>query len=161
LSKLLLSLGSNKGDRALYLAKATDYCTQHLGKLLKKAPIYETTAWGNANQSAFLNTCICIETTLQPKAVFEKIKAIEALLMRSSSEHWGPREIDIDIILYDALVLTSTMLTIPHASAHLRKFVLQPAAAICPEWEHPVFKKSIETLLAECPDTLEVALWKN
>lgn len=161
MSKILLSLGSNKGNRAKYIADAIAHCTKTVGKLLLKAPLYETAAWGNTNQNSFLNTVICLETVLSPKMVFKAIKAIEILLKRSNSEHWGPREIDIDIILFEQLIVHSETLTIPHASMHLRNFVLQPAADICPHWNHPVFNKTIGNLLEECPDTLEVLLWKR
>ena len=161
MNNILLSLGSNIGDRAIYIKMAISYINKQVGKITATAPIYETSAWGNTEQAPFLNTCIIVKTLLSPLLVFEKIKQIEKILQRKNSLHWGPREIDIDIIFYKQLVISTVKLTIPHANAHLRNFVLLPSKNIAAGWIHPQLKKTIGQLYAQSKDPLKVSLWKK
>ena len=125
--KAFLSLGSNMGDRLEYLSKAIDKIAQIQGcNILNKSSIYETEPWGYENQEAFLNLCISIETSLSPYELLESLQTIELELDRVRKIHWGPRTIDIDILLFDDIICEDDKLTIPHPRMRERAFVLIP-----------------------------------
>ncbi|MFD3000480.1 2-amino-4-hydroxy-6-hydroxymethyldihydropteridine diphosphokinase [Pontibacter toksunensis] len=156
--ELYLLLGGNLGDRTSYLADACKSISASVGIITQSSKLYETAAWGKTDQPAFLNQVLEVQTKLSPEEVLQKIHIIEQELGRVRLEHWGARVIDIDILFYDQLVLQSQRLTIPHPQLHLRRFTLMPLAEISPRLVHPVLEKSVEDLLATCPDALEV--WK-
>jgi len=125
--KAFLSLGSNMGDRLAYLSKAIDKIAEIQGcNILNKSSVYETEPWGYENQEAFLNLCISIETSLSPYELLESLQAIELELDRVRKIHWGPRTIDIDILLFDDIICEDDKLTIPHPRMRERAFVLIP-----------------------------------
>lgn len=125
--KAFLSLGSNMGDRLEYLSKAIDEIAQIQGcNILNKSRVYETEPWGYENQEAFLNLCISIETSLSPYELLESLQTIELELDRVRKIHWGPRTIDIDILLFDDIICEDDKLTIPHPRMRERAFVLIP-----------------------------------
>ena len=125
--KAFLSLGSNMGDRLEYLSKAIDKIAEIQGcNILNKSRVYETEPWGYENQEAFLNLCISIETSLSPYELLESLQAIELELDRVRKIHWGPRTIDIDILLFDDIICEDDKLTIPHPRMSERAFVLIP-----------------------------------
>ena len=125
--KAFLSLGSNMGDRLEYLSKAIDKIAQIQGcNILNKSRVYETEPWGYENQEAFLNLCISIETSLSPYELLESLQTIELELDRVRKIHWGPRTIDIDILLFDDIICEDDKLTIPHPRMSERAFVLIP-----------------------------------
>ena len=125
--KAFLSLGSNMGDRLEYLSKAIDKIAQIQGcNILNKSRVYETEPWGYENQEAFLNLCISIETSLSPYELLESLQRIELELDRVRKIHWGPRTIDIDILLFDDIICEDDKLTIPHPRMRERAFVLIP-----------------------------------
>ena len=125
--KAFLSLGSNMGDRVEYLSKAIDKIAQIQGcNILNKSRVYETEPWGYENQEAFLNLCISIETSLSPYELLESLQTIELELDRVRKIHWGPRTIDIDILLFDDIICEDDKLTIPHPRMSERAFVLIP-----------------------------------
>lgn len=125
--KAFLSLGSNMGDRLEYLSKAIDKIAEIQGcNILNKSRVYETEPWGYENQEAFLNLCISIETSLSPYELLESLQAIELELDRVRKIHWGPRTIDIDILLFDDIICEDDKLTIPHPRMRERAFVLIP-----------------------------------
>ena len=125
--KAFLSLGSNMGDRLEYLSKAIDKIAQIQGcNILNKSRVYETEPWGYENQEAFLNLCISIETSLSPYELLESLQTIELELDRVRTIHWGPRTIDIDILLFDDIICEDDKLTIPHPRMRERAFVLIP-----------------------------------
>lgn len=143
-----LSLGSNIEDRYNYLMQALEALATTQDIALKKvSPIYETKAWGNENQADFLNLCCEIATTLSPIALLKVCQAIEHKLQRVRKEHWGPRTIDIDILLYDDKVEKNEILEIPHPYMHERAFVLKPLVDIISTLKHPVLQCEITTLL--------------
>jgi len=159
--KLHLLLGGNLGDRTAYLQQARTRLANQVGPIIRNSQLYETAAWGNTQQPAFLNQVLELQTELAPEQVLITINTIEQELGRVRQEHWGARVIDIDILFYDALVLQTQRLTIPHPQLHLRRFTLLPLAEIAPQLHHPVLGKSIRTLLEECADTLEVRTYRH
>ncbi len=148
-----LSLGSNKKNRKKYLQEALIKLSK-LGILTAISNIYETEPWGFYSPNNFYNLIVKMQTNLPPFKLLSEIKYIEQLLGRdiSYSEVYRSREIDIDIIFYDNLILNSEKLIIPHKYAHKRKFVLLPMAEINPLKIHPVLNKTISDLIKECPD---------
>lgn len=132
-----------------------------MGKVTSIAPLYETAAWGKTDQATFINTCVIVNTVYGTKMTFKIIKNIELQLERKSVEHWGPREIDIDILLFGGLVVETPQLTIPHVQMHNRNFVLQPANDIASNWIHPIFEVTVSKLLKQSKDDLKVSLWKK
>ena len=151
-----LSLGSNEGDRIQWLKKAIDMIVSSCGPFTRLSSVYETAAWGITDQPDFLNMVIRIKTTLNPHELLEAILAIEVALGRKREVKWGPRIIDIDILLYNYEIVDTSELTIPHPFLQERRFILVPLAQIASSYIHPKVNMSISQLLADCPDTLEV-----
>ena len=158
LNKTYLLLGSNLGDRKAQLIQARKLVGQHIGQVVKASSIYETQAWGMEGQPDFLNQALEVTTSLSPGDLLAAIFKIEAQLGRLRGKTWEPRTLDIDILFYDALVLKTKDLTIPHPHLHQRNFVLIPMLEIAPYKQHPILKKSIEDLYEESRDDLEVIL---
>ena len=152
-SNVFLGLGSNQGDRDLYILRAI----AEIGKLPSSritavSSFYETEPVGQIEQPDFLNAVIRLETPLAPQELLNELKRIEtAVLGRTAALRWGPRRIDLDILLYGDLVMTIPELTIPHPRLHERRFALQPLAEIAPETVHPVMRQTITRLLADLP----------
>lgn len=135
---MLLSLGSNQGDRATYLQSAVEALgrLEHT-RLRAVSDWYETEAWGEPDQPVFLNAAAEIETALEPLELLNAIKAIETRLGREPGPRWGPRVIDIDIILWDGAVIDTPELRVPHPEFRRRAFVLQPLADIAGDARDP------------------------
>ena len=104
---------------------------------------------GNTEQDDFLNGMIELRTYLEPLQLLEKLNEIENNSGRVRTVHWGPRTLDLDIILFDNVIIDSEKLTIPHYDMHNRRFVLQPLAQIAPYVRHPILKKTASELLRE------------
>lgn len=146
--RVLLSLGTNLGDRAANLRGALEAMGQLPGiQLTAVSNVYETEAMGVTEQPDFLNLAAEIETELVPLELLNAVKEIEGALGRTASERWGPRIIDIDLILWEDLVMTTERLTLPHAAFRTRNFVLAPLAEIAPETVDPVTGKTVSQLL--------------
>jgi 2-amino-4-hydroxy-6-hydroxymethyldihydropteridine diphosphokinase len=144
---IYLALGSNLGDRVQNLKAAITALPPQM-VLKAKSNIYETLPWGFEDQPKFLNMVLKAETYLGPEPLLKHLKRLEIALGRQPSFRNGPRLIDIDILLYDDLVLNTTNLTIPHPHMHERGFVLLPMMDIAPDLIHPVTKKSVREMLA-------------
>jgi 2-amino-4-hydroxy-6-hydroxymethyldihydropteridine diphosphokinase len=151
-----LSLGSNEGDRQLWLQKAMELLAHDCGTTVSKSSLYETAAWGITTQPDFLNMALQLQTTLTPSQLITAILNIETSLGRQRTIKWGPRIIDIDILFYNDVVLQTPDLTIPHPFLQDRRFILAPLAEIAPTYMHPVFNKTVTQLLTDCTDNLEV-----
>ena len=147
-----LALGSNLGDRMANLRAAISALPPFVC-VLACSPIYETEPWGFADQPAFLNQVLLGETSLPPADLLRHLKSLEATLGRKPIIRYGPRQIDIDILFYDDLLLETPTLTLPHPRLHERGFVLAPLADIAPDLLHPRLCKSVRELLAEADRT--------
>jgi 2-amino-4-hydroxy-6-hydroxymethyldihydropteridine diphosphokinase len=156
-----LLIGGNLGNREENLQTATSLIKQYCGKITKSSSVYETAAWGKTDQPAFLNQALEIETKLTAEGLMREIFAIEKIMRRERKEKYGPRIIDIDILLFNDEQHDSSFLKIPHPEMQNRLFALIPLAEIAPNVYHPVFKKSIAQLLKETPDKLEVKKYKG
>lgn len=142
-----IALGSNMGDRLNYLEKALSCFKQYHQLELKKASsVYETPPWGKTDQSPFLNCVLEIDTSFTPQMLLETLREIERQLGRERKEKWGPRTIDLDILLYGDEIINTTDLTIPHPRMSQRAFVMIPLIEIAPDLIHPVFKKTMKEL---------------
>ena len=129
-----LSLGSNIGDRLGYLTQATKRLNEHARiTVVKISSVYETAAWGLVDQADFYNIALKIATSLMPMDLLVVCQGIEAELERTRTIHWGPRTIDIDILLYEGVELGEECLTIPHKYLLERPFVTIPLAEIVPD----------------------------
>lgn len=157
MNQAYLLTGGNMGDRRENLSKAFDYINEECGLVINASSIYETAAWGKNDQPSFLNQVVKIETALTPLQLLKTILAIEKKIGRVRLEKYGPRIIDIDILLFNDEVHQLPALKIPHPQLPNRRFVLVPLAEIAPFFMHPVLKKTIAELLAICPDKLEVS----
>ena len=114
--------------------------------------------WGYTDQPDFLNLVAAGKTSLLPQALLDFLKDLEQQVGRTASFHWGPREIDIDILDYGGQVLDKEGLILPHPRMHQRAFVLVPLADLAPEWVHPRLGTSVQELLADL-DTSEIKLF--
>lgn len=156
MNKAYLLIGGNMGLRENYLSKAKKAIERECGKITKQSAIYETEAWGMTEQSAFLNQALSVQTKLDPEELLHAILTIEEELGRKRDIRYGPRIIDIDILLFNNEIITIPNLEIPHPEMQNRRFALQCLNDIASEKNHPVFQKTIAQLLAECPDPLTV-----
>jgi 2-amino-4-hydroxy-6-hydroxymethyldihydropteridine diphosphokinase len=146
-----LSIGANIGDKKNHCLQGIRMlCQADAIRLMTHAPFYQTEPVDYEDQDWFVNTAIKIETTLDPYELLKKLKCIEQQVGRQPSVvRFGPRILDMDIILFDQIVLNSAQLQIPHPRMHKRRFVLQPICDIEPEVLHPVREKTVCELLSE------------
>jgi 2-amino-4-hydroxy-6-hydroxymethyldihydropteridine diphosphokinase len=142
----------------LFLQTALKAIELSAGDIISRSSVYETEAWGNINQPGFYNQAIEVNTKLEPEALLAAIKKIEVETGRKQRENWGPREIDIDILLLGDLVYQSPVLQIPHPFLPQRRFALLPLSEIAGKKYHPILNKTIDALLKDCEDKSEVVL---
>jgi 2-amino-4-hydroxy-6-hydroxymethyldihydropteridine diphosphokinase len=147
MAKAYIGIGSNVGDRRASCIEAVGLLRQAGQTILKQSSLYETEPWGMKDQPRFINMAIEIQTDLPPTELLSLLKKIEIEMGRVHTGRWGPRVIDLDILLYEDLVITGSELQIPHPVMHERAFVLKPLAEIAPEEIHPVLLKRIDELL--------------
>ncbi len=155
-----LGLGANLGDREANL-RETLQMLQRYGELLVVSSIYETAPWGYLDQPDFLN-CVCaIATELDPAALLIATQGVERELGRRPNFRFGPRLIDVDILLFGDTVFESDDLEIPHPRMTQRAFVLVPLAEIAPEVQHSLLETSIRDLAEQVEGKQGVRLWSS
>ncbi|MBO4845414.1 MAG: 2-amino-4-hydroxy-6-hydroxymethyldihydropteridine diphosphokinase [Lachnospiraceae bacterium] len=148
-----LSVGSNIGEKEQFLNNAFKKLDEDCNiKVTKVSKYIETEPYGNVEQDKFLNGCLEIRTLLTPDELLKKVNGIEQEEGRIRTLHWGPRTLDIDILLYDNEVIYTDDLKIPHPDMHNRMFVLEPLCEIAPFVIHPVLGKSVMRLKEKLMD---------
>jgi 2-amino-4-hydroxy-6-hydroxymethyldihydropteridine diphosphokinase len=156
-----LSLGSNLGDRRAQMEDALARLETERVRIVKRSSLYETEPVEVTDQPWFLNCAVEAQTELAPRDLLDAIDRIEQQLGRERAIARGPRTIDIDVLLYDAITLHTPQLEIPHPRMAQRRFVLMPLAEIAPSLMHPTSQRTIADLLAACEDRSEVRLWQS
>ncbi len=159
---LYLLLGSNLGDKKKQMDQATELIKEMIGQVTKRSSFYETEPWGFSSEEFFLNITLQTLTFLSPEEVIQKIGEIEKRFGRKrSGRGYSSRNMDIDILFYDDLVIDQDILKIPHPRLQDRRFVLVPLDEIAHDLIHPVFRKTIGELLHDCADTKDVRKFKG
>jgi 2-amino-4-hydroxy-6-hydroxymethyldihydropteridine diphosphokinase len=156
MNKAYLLTGGNMGNREEHLATARELINQQCGSISKASSLYETAAWGKTDQPAFLNQALEVETALNARQLMRHILKIEKQMGRIRKEKYGPRIIDIDILLFNTEKYNYHFLKLPHPEMQNRRFALLPLVEVAPDVMHPVLNKTIAELLKECPDKLLV-----
>jgi 2-amino-4-hydroxy-6-hydroxymethyldihydropteridine diphosphokinase len=155
-----IGFGANLGQRE----QTWQIATQHISalrdsKLIERSPLYETAPIGGPPQSAYLNGVIAVQTLLPAQELLTQLLEIERDLGRTRTVHWGPRTIDLDLLLFGSSIIDlpgPPALQIPHPRLHLRRFALVPLADIAPQVTHPIARKNIQQLLHACLDRADV-----
>jgi len=142
---IILALGSNVGNKKTNIAKAVSIHSEKKSRV-SMARLYDSKAMGFEHQDDFINTALIAQTQLSPEDLLLFTQATEKRVGRIFRLHWGPREIDIDIILYDDLIYKTANLEIPHPKMAERDFVLMPLMDIAPDFVHPIFKQTVKQL---------------
>ncbi len=151
--KAFIGIGSNIGDkiknclRAIYMIDRMNGCS-----VIKRSAFYKTEPVGYRNQSWFVNCVIKIDTSYEPYKLLKKLQRIEYMMGRKRQIRWGPRIIDLDILLFEDIVIDTEELKIPHPLMHERRFVLVPMSQIEPDLVHPVLNKKIKEILELVPE---------
>ncbi len=152
MSKVYLSIGSNKGNRSVLINKAIDEIEKKVGIIISRSSIYQSKSWG-FDSNDFYNLCLLIDTDIMPKSLLINLKKIEKSMGREDVDgSYSDRLIDIDILFYDNIITDSEDLKIPHPKIEIRKFVLVPMLEIADDYVHPILNKTIKELYNDCSD---------
>ena len=138
-----IALGSNLGDKEKNLRRALLLLTQQGVEVVRVSSFLSTEPYGVTDQPQFLNAVACVRTSLAPLALLDVLLATELAMGRVRLRHWGERNIDLDLLLYEDVVLDTPRLRLPHPDMQNRDFVLLPLAEIAPELKHPTLQKTI------------------
>lgn len=138
-----IALGSNLGDKEKNLRRALLLLTQQGVEIVRVSSFLSTEPYGVTDQPQFLNAVACVRTSLAPLALLDVLLATELAMGRVRLRHWGERNIDLDLLLYEDVVLDMPRLHLPHPDMQNRDFVLLPLAEIAPELKHPTLQKTI------------------
>lgn len=155
--KTVFLLGGNQGNRKDLILRAIQLLKSQIGDCKIASSLYETEAWGFKTELAFLNQVLVFETEKSPREILKIAQKIESDLGRiRSSDGYSSRTMDIDILFYDNLIVSDSDLQIPHPRLHLRRFTLEPLVEIMPDYIHPLIAKSMQELLIDCNDKLNI-----
>ena len=149
-----IGIGSNLGNREENCEKAVMRLSEKGIQVIKRSVLYETEPWGVREQPKFINMAVEADTELKPYELLKTLKGIEGELGRTKGIRWGQRVLDLDILLYNDMVMKTGDLEIPHPHIKDRDFVLRPLAEIAPDLVHPILKKSIKELFLDYPGKL-------
>lgn len=152
MNTVYLGLGSNLGDREALLLESIQEIKKQIGTVSLQSAFYVTEPWGFQSEHPFLNAVVCCETSLTPLQVLDCTQHIEKQLGRthkSVNRQYSDRPIDIDLLLFNDLILNTPRLTLPHPLMHQRRFVLEPLAEIASQLVHPILKQTIAELLQQ------------
>ena len=151
LNKVYIALGANVGNWKNNFNQAVRLILK-IGVITKLAPVYLSQPYGYERQHYFYNSALELETNLSPYDLFKELQMIEKKLQKNKLFVNGPRKIDLDIIFFNKLILTSSKLTIPHYEAHLRDFVLLPLMEMNPFYMHPLKRKTVSLIYKKLKD---------
>ena len=152
MSKVYLSIGSNKGNRSVLINKAIDEIEKKVGIIISRSSMYQSKSWG-FDSNDFYNLCLLIDTEIMPKSLLINLKKIEKSMGREDIDgSYYDRFIDIDILFYDNIITDSEDLKIPHPKIEIRKFVLVPMLEIADDYVHPILNKTVKELYYDCSD---------
>jgi 2-amino-4-hydroxy-6-hydroxymethyldihydropteridine diphosphokinase len=155
--QLFLSLGGNLGNKREIFTDAVERIAKSIGSLVRISFIYESPPWGFRSKNLFWNQVLLVETKLTPPEVLAEIRIIENHFGRKRLPgRYLSRKMDIDILLYDDLILQTNDLTIPHPHLANRKFILLPLSEIAPDVVHPQYGEKISQLYRQCPDQAKI-----
>ena len=155
-----IGLGANLGNPLISLRKADQYLQGHHPyiRVVARSPFYRTEPVGPIRQSWYVNGVIVLESRMGPRALLRLLHHLEARCGRDRRQErrWGPRPLDLDLLFYGSRVVHSRDLSLPHPRLHQRCFVLRPLADVAPDFVHPVFGKTVDTMLQEVDDDSSV-----
>jgi 2-amino-4-hydroxy-6-hydroxymethyldihydropteridine diphosphokinase len=157
---IYLGMGSNRGDRLANLRRAMEELGKVGVKVQRVSSIYKTEPVDFAPQAWFLNCAVEATTTLMPMQLLKAVKSVERAMGRRPGVDKGPRPIDIDILLYENVVVRTAALTIPHERMNERRFVLIPLRELAPDARHPVSKRTVAEMLQDAADLSQVIRYK-
>ena len=159
MSKVILLLGSNLGNRLEILENSIEAIGERVGFVEKSSSLYQTDPWGFKSEHLFLNQVISVETTLSPMDVLKRLQEIEDKFGRvRESDQYESRTIDIDILFYDNLRVDMDQLQIPHPRLHKRRFTLIPLLEVVGDFFHPVLNERLDVIAENCSDKSKVEL---
>ncbi|MFQ6033546.1 MAG: 2-amino-4-hydroxy-6-hydroxymethyldihydropteridine diphosphokinase [Candidatus Bipolaricaulia bacterium] len=155
--RAFIGLGSNVGRRRAHITRAIELLKgTPMIEVLRQASWYETEPVGMEEQRWFINTAVEVETELAPEELLRRLKEIEKKIGRRERGRFGPREIDLDLLLYEDLALEEDGLVLPHPELHRRRFVLEPLCELAPELVHPRLGRPLQELLGDLDEQWRV-----
>lgn len=155
--QVFLGIGGNLGNKHDNLTNVLLLIENELGAIRKKSSVYETPPWGFQAEENFWNMVVQIDTSLKPEDLLQKVKAIEEEFGRNrQTDNYTSREMDIDILFFNDLIVENERLKIPHPHIPERLFVLVPLVEIAPKLKHPLLQKTSRQLLESCGDKSEI-----
>lgn len=149
MADIYFSLGTNLGDKEQNLCQAINHIQKQIGKVISQSAFYSTPPWGFTSNNTFLNAAILVNSSFSPFEILENLKRIEYKMGRihkSENGVYSDRVIDIDLLLYNDLILDTPTLKLPHPLLHQRKFVMEPLVEIAPEIIHPILKRTMRDI---------------